>query len=65
MVRSRYVIIERMDSKKLVWVFMVVGSTIGGYIPTLWGDGFLSMSSVLLSAVGGILGIWIAFKLNN
>ncbi len=43
---------------------MLIGSTIGGLIPALWGDavGF-SMSSVFLSAVGGIGGIMLAFKL--
>ncbi len=43
---------------------MVIGSVIGGYIPLLWGEGFLSFSSVLLTAVGGIIGIWFGFKLS-
>lgn len=54
-----------MNSKSLIWLFMGIGSTLGSYIPTLWGAGFLSMSSVVLSAVGGIVGIWIGFKLGN
>ena len=44
---------------------MVVGSTIGSFIPALWGDGLLSMSSILLTGVGGIAGIWFGFKLTN
>ncbi len=44
---------------------MFVGSTIGGFIPNLWGASFLSMSSILLTAVGGFVGIWIGFKLGN
>lgn len=44
---------------------MAVGSTIGGYIPALWGAGFFSFSSVILTAVGGILGIWLGYKLSN
>ena len=44
---------------------MIVGSTIGGMIPGLWGAGFLSFSSILLSAVGAILGIWLAFKMSR
>jgi len=44
---------------------MLIGSTVGGFIPTLWGAGFLSISSVFLTAVGGILGIWMGFKLSN
>ena len=37
---------------------MMVGSTLGGFLPLLWGDSALSMSSILLSAIGGVLGIW-------
>ncbi len=54
-----------MESKKVIWIGMIVGSTIGSYMPSLWGAGFLSMSSVFLSAAGGILGIWLGFKLIN
>ena len=43
---------------------MIVGSTIGGAIPTLWGAGFFSFSSIILTAVGGIVGIWLGFKLS-
>ncbi len=44
---------------------MAIGSTVGSFIPTLWGAGFLSISSVLLTAVGGILGIWIGWRMSN
>lgn len=54
-----------MNSKSIIWIFMVVGSSIGSFIPALWGDGFLSMTSVLLSGIGGIAGIWFGFKLTN
>jgi hypothetical protein len=54
-----------MSSKSLVWIGMFVGSAIGGYIPALWGDNFLTFSSVISTAVGGIIGIWIGFKLSN
>jgi Mg/Co/Ni transporter MgtE len=54
-----------MNTKTLVWVGMIVGTTVGGMLPMLWGDGYLSMSSVLLTMVGGILGIYIGFKLGT
>lgn len=44
---------------------MAVGSTIGGFIPELWGAGFLSFSSVILSAVGALAGIYIAFRMTH
>ena len=48
--------------KVFIWVGLFVGSTIGGFIPSLWGDSFFSLSSVMLSAVGGIAGIYAGFK---
>lgn len=54
-----------MNSKSLIWIFMAIGSAVGGYIPALWGEGFLSFSSVILTAVGGIIGIWVGFKLSQ
>jgi len=49
-------------SKKTYYLAAFIGSVIGGYIPKLWGAGFLSFSSVILSAVGGILGIVVVYK---
>ncbi len=54
-----------MSAKFLVFWGMIIGSTIGGYIPTLFGAGLLSYASVLFSGVGGILGVWIGYKLSN
>lgn len=51
--------------KKLVWIGMLIGSSIGGFIPTLWGAGFLSFSSIILTAVGGMIGIWVGYKLSQ
>ncbi|MBX4211162.1 hypothetical protein KW783_04310 [Candidatus Parcubacteria bacterium] len=51
--------------KKIIWIFMVVGSAVGGYVPALWGAGAFSFSSIILGAVGGIVGIWAGFKLSN
>lgn len=48
--------------RSLIWLGVLIGSTIGGYIPSLWGADFFSFSGLLGSAVGGILGIWIAHK---
>ena len=51
--------------KQLVWIGMIVGSTIGGFIPSLWGASLLSFSSILLSALGAIAGIYVAFKMTH
>lgn len=52
-------------SKKLILAGMFIGSWIGGYVPTFWGAGSLSFSSVLWSGVGGFVGIYLGFKLGQ
>jgi len=54
-----------MDSKKLIWIGMTVGSFIGGFLPVLWGSSEFSFSSIVLTAVGGFVGIYIGFKLSR
>jgi hypothetical protein len=49
--------------KSLIWIGLFAGSTIGSSIPMLWGDSFFSMWSVILSAVGALIGIWAGVKL--
>ena len=54
-----------MNSKSFIWIGMFIGSTIGAYVPALWGAGVLSFSSIILSAVGGIAGIWGGWRLGQ
>ena len=51
--------------KKIVMLAMLVGSTIGGYAPTIFGASAFSLSSIFCGAIGGILGIWLSFKFLN
>ena len=53
-----------MSSKKLVYLGVIIGSFVGGYVPSLWGADFFSMSGVFTTAIGGIIGIWLGFKLS-
>jgi len=49
--------------KTLIWIGVGLGGTIGGALPYLWGDyNFLSFSSIILSAVGGLIGIWVGYQ---
>ena len=52
-------------SKKAVWLGMTVGSTIGGFVPMLWHAGIFSFSAILLSMIGGLAGIWAAWKIER
>lgn len=49
----------------LVMIGLTVGSIIGGFVPMLWGAGFLSYSSLVANAVGGILGVIVTVKLTQ
>jgi predicted MFS family arabinose efflux permease len=56
---------EESMSRKSVYVGMTVGSTIGGFVPALWHASLFSMSAIVMSMVGGIAGIWIAYRLGR
>lgn len=51
--------------KLLLYGSVFIFSTIGAYVPVLWHAGFFSMSSIIGGIVGTIVGIWLAFKLND
>jgi uncharacterized membrane protein YeaQ/YmgE (transglycosylase-associated protein family) len=46
-----------------IWLGILIGSSVGGLIPELWGGDLISYSGVLLSGVGAFVGLWIAYKL--
>lgn len=52
-----------MPQKKVVMLGMIVGSTVGSYVPVLLGAGMLSFWSLIAGGVGGIAGIWLAYRL--
>lgn len=54
-----------MPAKPLITIGLIMGSIIGGYIPTFFGAGIFSYSSLLGSGIGAILGIYLAYKLSS
>jgi hypothetical protein len=54
-----------MSQKTAVMFGLTIGSTIGSFIPVLFGGSELSYWSVLTGALGGIAGIYIAFMLSR
>lgn len=52
-----------MDRKTATWIGVFIGSTVGSFIPSLWGASPFDLSSLFLSAMGGFLGIWFAYKM--
>ena len=54
-----------INTEKIIGRVFFIGSAIGGFIPGIWGDGAFSFASVIGNAVGGVLGIWLGFKLSK
>jgi hypothetical protein len=52
-------------TKKFVWIGMFVGSAIGNMLPTLWGGDAISLSGVMLSLAGGVIGIWVGYRIGQ
>ena len=44
---------------------MVVGSTVGGMVPALWGDIGLSFSSLFLSALFAAAGVVLGWRFGD
>jgi uncharacterized membrane protein YeaQ/YmgE (transglycosylase-associated protein family) len=45
-----------------IWLGVIVGSTVGGLVPELWGAGMLSGWSIVLSGLGAFVGLWIGSR---
>ncbi len=52
-------------SKTFTMGGMIIGSFVGGYIPLLWGSDAFSMAGILWSAIGGLLGIFVGYRLSH
>jgi len=52
-------------TKTFIWLGIFVGSTIGSFVPLLWGDSLLSFSSIIFSGIGAFLGLWAGYKLGQ
>jgi hypothetical protein len=49
--------------RRVVWLFVAVGSTIGGLAPEAWGGSAFGLASLALGCLGGLAGIWAASRL--
>ena len=54
-----------MNAKKLIWLGAIVGSTLGGCVPNLWHASAFSLSGLVCSTVGGLLGIFLGYRLSR
>jgi uncharacterized membrane protein YeaQ/YmgE (transglycosylase-associated protein family) len=43
---------------------ILVGSTVGGMVPTLFGQGEFSLASIVCSGLGALVGVWAAARIS-
>ena len=48
-----------------IWTGILIGSTLGGFIPSLWGGDLLSYSGLLLSGAGAFAGLWVGYRMST
>jgi len=46
-----------------MWLCVLGGSTLGGFIPEMWGGSALGGWSLLFGVIGGLAGVWVAVRL--
>jgi hypothetical protein len=51
--------------RRIVWICVAVGSTVGGLLPEAWGGSAFGVASLALGTLGGFGGIWFAAKLTG
>jgi uncharacterized membrane protein YeaQ/YmgE (transglycosylase-associated protein family) len=51
-------------NKKVLWMCMAVGSTVGGYLPTFFGQGSFSLASIVGSGIGAVAGVFAAQRID-
>jgi outer membrane lipoprotein SlyB len=55
---------SRTMNKKVVAMCVMVGSTVGGYLPTYVGQGSFSAASIIGSFLGGVAGVFAARRID-
>jgi hypothetical protein len=51
--------------RSVIGLSVLVGSTLGGYLPVLWGSSSFSVTSLFFGALGGIAGVWVGVRLST
>ena len=49
--------------RRIVWIFVGVGMTLGGLLPEVWGGSALGVAALALASLGGVAALWLAVRL--
>ncbi len=49
--------------RRVTWLFVIVGSTVGGLLPEAWGGSAFGLASLAFGCLGGLAGVWAASRL--
>jgi hypothetical protein len=49
--------------RSVIGLCAVVGGTLGGFVPGLWGSSGMSVASLLFAALGGVAGVLLGARL--
>jgi uncharacterized membrane protein YeaQ/YmgE (transglycosylase-associated protein family) len=64
MARDEHRVDPETMNKKVLWMCMAVGSTVGGYLPTFFGQGSFSLASIVGSGLGAVAGVFAAQRID-
>jgi hypothetical protein len=51
--------------RRVIWLCAAGGSTIGSFVPAVWGASEMSLSSILFGVIGGVVGVMLGARLVN
>jgi hypothetical protein len=51
--------------RSVIGLCVLVGTTVGSFVPALWGGSTFSLASVLFMGIGGVAGVWLGVRLGN
>ena len=51
--------------RSLIGLLAMVGLTIGGFVPMLWGASQFSLTSILFGGLGGVAGVWLGLRISE
>ena len=51
--------------RRVLWLCLLAGSTVGGLLPEAWGGSALSVGSLLLGAIGAVAGVFVAARISE